>query len=284
MILVLLLALAPKAESKIENEKLDFCENLQCGDSSAICGIRQEGEGYRLRLFESECDLLKYGCKVESNLAYGVTSMDYCEHSFKNSTQQSSKDETEDNCTEYDCTYPTDAKEVCGIRKDGEGFIIKLFEDKCKLWKHNCENKVTFTESEIHICDVLIQDNSNTQSLDSDMNFSRAENQINKSIIVVDSSMINFNNFNESIENFFAATHVFDLPIKEVYQDVNETSRRMLVNVFGPSKVFKPWITIPKNISEDFYHQPTLSSCYHKCPKVRKKLYLGLLGLIRDNS
>lgn len=192
--------------------------------------------------------------------------MDYCVQSFENSTRQSFEDMTKDHCIEYDCSYPTDDKEVCGIRKDGEGFRIRLFENKCKLWKHSCENKVTYIEAEIHICDALKDANPNTQRQDSYRNFAPAEK--NKNIIVIDSSMINFNNYNESIENFFAATHVFDLPMKEVHQDVNETSRRMLVNIFGPIKVFKPWITIPKNVSEDFYHQPTLSSCYHKCPKV----------------
>lgn len=68
LVIFFILFVTSKFDSNVASEKMDFCENLQCGDSEAICGIRQEGEGYRLRLFDSECDLLKYGCKVENNL------------------------------------------------------------------------------------------------------------------------------------------------------------------------------------------------------------------------
>lgn len=178
---------------------------------------------------------------------------------------RSSEEMTKDRCTEFDCSYPTDSKEVCGIKKDGEGFRVRLFENKCQLWKHNCENDAAFTESEFYICDGLkIGSTADAES--------KKNTKTEKNIIVVDSSSINFNDFKESIENFFAATHVFDLPMTEVHHEVNETSRRMLINIFGPIKVFKPWITIPKNISEDEDHLPTLSSCYHKCPRVSSSL------------
>lgn len=55
--------------SKIENDKSTFCKTLNCDHNlkNKICGIRPEKDGYRLRLFENECQLLKYGCQVENN-------------------------------------------------------------------------------------------------------------------------------------------------------------------------------------------------------------------------
>lgn len=46
-------------------QKEEFCSSLKCENSNvSVCGIREEGEGVRLRLFQDECELLKHGCKV----------------------------------------------------------------------------------------------------------------------------------------------------------------------------------------------------------------------------
>lgn len=44
-----------------------MCNNMYCEDeeSDPVCGARGEGDGMRLRLFESECELLKFGCQVD---------------------------------------------------------------------------------------------------------------------------------------------------------------------------------------------------------------------------
>lgn len=95
-----------------------------------------------------------------------------------------------------------------------------------------------------------------------------------KNVVVVDSPIFDMRNINQSIDNFFAATHVLDLPVDEMRSSLNESTRRRLVKIFGPLQVFKPWVKIPKNISDDHYHKPTLSSCYHKCPTVTISFYL----------
>ncbi|XP_045509299.1 uncharacterized protein LOC123704855 [Colias croceus] len=50
-------------------EKMQFCANIKCDDvKDEVCGIREEGDGFRLKLFENECQLLRYGCNVDEKL------------------------------------------------------------------------------------------------------------------------------------------------------------------------------------------------------------------------
>ncbi|XP_037868213.2 uncharacterized protein LOC119628782 [Bombyx mori] len=53
----------------------------------------------------------------------------------------------------------------------------------------------------------------------------------------------------------------------------------MLIKYAGPVKVFEPWVKIPKNISEDYYHYPTLASCYHRCPSKCPDTYAPVCGV-----
>lgn len=67
-IVILIIQTAISKVSDVEKKK--FCANLVCNSVSyeTVCGFRSEGEGYRLKLFENECALLKYGCRVEEEL------------------------------------------------------------------------------------------------------------------------------------------------------------------------------------------------------------------------
>ncbi|CAH1638362.1 unnamed protein product [Spodoptera littoralis] len=49
--------------------KKEFCENLKCDENedAPVCGMRYEENGIRLRLFDNECQLMKFGCKVDKN-------------------------------------------------------------------------------------------------------------------------------------------------------------------------------------------------------------------------
>lgn len=48
-----------------ELEQISFCANLECSETGEqVCGIREEGEGFRLKLFNDECHLLRFGCNV----------------------------------------------------------------------------------------------------------------------------------------------------------------------------------------------------------------------------
>lgn len=49
-----------------EEEIKEICSSLDCSNSTkeAVCGVRAEGEGYKLKEFDSECELLKFGCDV----------------------------------------------------------------------------------------------------------------------------------------------------------------------------------------------------------------------------
>lgn len=53
----------------INIEKEEFCATLECEEEEAkrVCGIREEGAGYKLKLFDSSCELLRYGCEVSES-------------------------------------------------------------------------------------------------------------------------------------------------------------------------------------------------------------------------
>ena len=64
---IIVLILQTAISRVLDIEKKNFCANLACQDFiyDSVCGFRSEGEGFRLRLFENECKLLKYGCNVD---------------------------------------------------------------------------------------------------------------------------------------------------------------------------------------------------------------------------
>ncbi|XP_052753228.1 uncharacterized protein LOC113516413 [Galleria mellonella] len=280
--------------------KYEFCANLNCEDDGKenTCGIRTDGEGFQLRLFESVCELLKYGCQVDDEKAYGLINIDYCDHTFKYTDSKDyklinknvineieKKSDTADSCAKYDCTkLVVNSIYVCGIRQVDNGFKVRLFRNKCAMQKYNCEKKLQFVVTDSYICNGLNITNDTVSMVptsgEEDKN-SVKDNLKQDNLFIIDGSLFNYNNdINNTIDNFFAATHVFDLPVKEVpSNDLNANTRRLILNRFGPQKVFKPWITIPKNISEDHYHRPTLSSCYHKCPKKCPETYAPVCGV-----
>lgn len=55
-------------DSRVEKYKFDVnCYSMKCNSSVQVCGIRAEGEGFRIRLFQDECALLNYKCSVKDN-------------------------------------------------------------------------------------------------------------------------------------------------------------------------------------------------------------------------
>ncbi|CAH0398213.1 unnamed protein product [Chilo suppressalis] len=261
------------AENKLKRK---FCEYLFCNNSqNRVCGIKVQGNGVKLRIFDSECELLKYGCDAEDEEAYGIINLEYCERSHLLDNLPIPKEEalkvTE--CVDFDCSYPSDAKRICAMRQEGDGFRVRLFSNKCHLIKYNCVNALNFTQTEFVLCDgVNITEAPYLKTTGS------RERKI-PNLFIVDANMYNFNNnVNDTIDNFFAATHIFNLPVDELNKHVNETARRMLLNVFGPQVIFKPWTIIPKNITEDRMHEPTLGSCFHRCPKKCPNTYAPVCG------
>ncbi|XP_026327567.1 uncharacterized protein LOC113235859 [Hyposmocoma kahamanoa] len=381
----------------IDTEREEFCEKVKmCIDSrnKPVCGIRSTGTGYRVKIFENECELLKFGCAMEKDEeAYGIVNMDYCKHAHRVSNSNATGTEQlspakNNKCSEYNCAVPIDTKVVCGIRKFGPGFKVRLFLNECEMMRYNCEKNFVFEVTDIYVCDGmplpraptnnmvprklnLILDNAedasdlaffginDTNEIDKVEKTTSANNVIEnlilttdadlratplninqtietnedeeiqtsdsetlstnfdatqsagtteffepetmnyddtlntdketketlstpdsvtkekiksekrrKNLVIVDATLFDVNgNVNDTIDNFFAATHIFDLPLKEVPMNRLPTStRRRIVKLFEPIKVFQPFITIPENKSTDVWHEPTLASCYHKCP------------------
>ncbi|XP_059052182.1 uncharacterized protein LOC131846795 [Achroia grisella] len=272
--------------------KHQFCAYLNCNEETreATCGIRVDTKGVQLRFFESVCELLKYGCQVEDEKTYGLINIDYCKRTFKFTGTSDTKmilnnyikeSDIKIKCAKYDCSKNLlNTTYVCGIRKDNNGFIIRLFNNECLLQKHNCENNIEFIITDSYICDGLDVSNDTNVGNGDNLYKNTKRNSINRNIFIVD-GLFNYNSdINDTVDTFFASTHVFDLPVKEIpVTDLNIDTRRIILNRFGPQKVFKPWITIPKNISDDHYHRPTLSSCYHKCPKKCPETYAPVCGV-----
>ncbi|XP_072948789.1 uncharacterized protein [Epargyreus clarus] len=293
-------------------EIIDMCSNLKCDNVSnvRVCGIRNEETMLRLKLFENECALLKHGCSVGDNDVYGLINMKYCRrvlirkritdevviHKTENiSLNDDNKSQAISERCKDDCDSSVKDK-ICGIRQDGEGYRVRLFESKCQLEQYNCDANVFFTRTDMFICDGTFQapqssiktvsaeiktppnTTNNTTIIKTNANVG-VDSKTFKNLIVIDNSVIGrTNNANETIDNFFAATHVLDLPIKQIDEKDLKT-RRMRVQIFGPVKVFKPWITVPKKIYVDRFHTPTLSTCYHKCPTKCPDTYAPVCGV-----
>lgn len=54
----------------MDTEKEEFCARVEsCVDSrnKPVCGIKSKGNRYQVKMFENECDLLKFGCAVEKD-------------------------------------------------------------------------------------------------------------------------------------------------------------------------------------------------------------------------
>ncbi|KAI8437052.1 hypothetical protein MSG28_010424 [Choristoneura fumiferana] len=207
---------------------------------------------YQIAIILNKCRIVK--------TAYGLINLEYCEETFSLKTTEAS------NCLQ-ECE--PDSRTICGIREEDAGFRIKLFKNKCDMIQHNCRRKVNFSATDDYVCN---NDEARTEVVES--------KKTNNTLIIVDASLFYDGNINHTIDNFFAATHVVNMPLQELDKSVvNETTRRRLVANAGPVVIYQPWVKIPKNVSEDIYHRPTLASCYHKCPTKCPNTYAPVCGV-----
>ncbi|KAJ8731193.1 hypothetical protein PYW07_004357 [Mythimna separata] len=263
-----------------EDEKAEFCEGLECDekDDLKVCGIRYEGEVVMFKVFDNECKLLQYGCRVDDTETYGLTGMKYCREHSTTDPENIEHVQFINNC----CNCTDSGGLVCGIRPDGEGFKIRIFKNECQLKRYNCDNdELQFTATDFFICSS--SDSEEEMSDEEESTVIPEENEpydpLKTKNLVVVRSMLDPRNVNKSISNFFAATHHFDLRLKNIQSKLNESTRRRIIKIYGPVKVFEPWTNIPKNISEDYWHEPTLNSCYHKCPTKCPDVYAPVCGV-----
>lgn len=156
---------------------------------------------------------------------------------------------------------PDPSNRVCAWAQHGAGFKIRLFNNKCALLKFNCDNKLKFDVTDRKLCnDIELTDE--TEKVER----SKLVNGKTKPLIVVDLSMFNLNGkINDTVDNFFAATHINDVPLARL---LPEDTRRMRLRTAAANVVFKPLIDIPKNINETEMNRPTMSTCFHTCPLV----------------
>ncbi|XP_045518270.1 uncharacterized protein LOC123710441 isoform X3 [Pieris brassicae] len=257
-----------------DSEKILFCRNLEClYTGKRVCGVREEGDGFRLKIFEDECRLLRYGCNVTEDQAYGVINMEYCSNPLpNNSLNELHIKQLNDDNLKCDVNLICNNTEICAIAEEGEGYRVKRFPNRCELHKHNCKTNEKYTETEPFICESALSMDKQIRDINN------REIQINdiKNLVIINGGMLGTDNVNESIDSFFAATHVFDLPVKEM--DPYNTRRRLIKNA-GPVKIFVPLIVIPKEKKNDTSHRPTLSTCYHTCPTKCPDTYAPVCGV-----
>ncbi|KAF9423876.1 hypothetical protein HW555_000934, partial [Spodoptera exigua] len=188
---------------------------------------------------------------------------------------------------------------VCGIRPDGKGFRVRTFQSECELEKYNCEVKENFTITDYFICsnnpnaegkneehkkeelEIMLETNEdsvNETNIDRELPTMLKEDDVNntnafKNVVIVRGSVLNGRNINKSIANFFKSTLNQGIPIRSVLPGYNESTRKRMIKIFGPVKLYEPRVVKPKIVHEDYYHQPTLSSCFHKCPTKCPDIY-----------
>ncbi|XP_021200155.3 uncharacterized protein LOC110383679 [Helicoverpa armigera] len=265
----------------LHNEKREFCDNFECDESDdrKVCGVRYEEDEVIFRLFDNECKLMIYGCQVDDNQTFGVISMKHCSNPTIDEENIVPRTVDTDVCP--NCVNVA-RHSVCGIRRYGEGFKVRTFENECQLRRHNCDFGLNFTITDYFICLNNSQNEEIEEIYDEEavLSENNTSNDVvkSKNLVVVDGSMLDHRNINQSISKFFAATHTSGLRLKEMYPMLNESARRKMIRIFGPVKVFTPFIVIPKNISEDRWHSPTLSSCFHKCPTKCPDTYAPVCG------
>ncbi|KAI5635786.1 hypothetical protein NE865_11484 [Phthorimaea operculella] len=230
--------------------------------NKTVCGIRILGKGVKARLFRNECDMKVYNC--QNNLAFNATDDFVCDG------LELPKETTKIDCSKI-CTAQR-SETVCGIREQGKGFKARLFENECEMLKYNCETNLKFNRTDDFVCADLVLPQKPTST-------KPRIPQRRKNIVVVDADMFdNTGDINQTIDNFFSGTHMFDVPVQDVSHSMNASTRRVLMKLFGPVVVFKPWIHIPKKKKNDTWHLPLINSCYHKCPMECPDVYAPVCG------
>ncbi|XP_041979619.1 uncharacterized protein LOC121733427 [Aricia agestis] len=268
--------LFPAIFAELNNESIAICKNLNCDNTGDVaCGLRVEETGFRLKLFENECELLKYGCDTGGENAYGLINKEFCES--ENQEQRLAEILLEDDCAcEGNHTTP-----LCAIRKDGEGFRVRWFENKCELVEYNCRNPAKFVETDKYVCENANIGVSDARSKPNDKEnltdfkihndkVNYKENNITNLVIV--KAKFNEDNINDTIDKFFATTHIYDVPLQEVH------TRRKWIKNAGPINVFIPMKIIPKNLTDDYEHIPLMRTCLHKCPTSCPSVYAPVCG------
>ncbi|XP_037971294.2 uncharacterized protein LOC119693067 [Plutella xylostella] len=292
-----------------EEEIKEICSSLDCSNSTkeAVCGVRAEGEGYKLKEFDSECELLKFGCDVTKIERYGLIGYSFCEQVFHRSHDSknaedltnhgSDNDEDElyndasNMCEQNICSSGNDTTEVCAIRKEDNAFRIKLFQSQCELSKHNCRQKLKYTETLSVDC-LDLQENYTNEILAAEKAEEFFQNigtndlgeKISKLVVVSDLPFHN-GDINSTVQNFFDRTHSSKLVLKQL--TASEVSRRSMHNTHpGPVQVFEPVVPITdeKDRFDDYEHEPTLQTCFHKCPESCPDIYKPVCGTAGLNA
>lgn len=183
-----------------------------------------------------------------------------------------------ESCVNYTCTSSNIRNEnICAIKKETTGYRVRHFLNECYLDKYNCALKNKFTKTDNYMCKniniITKDDNAQNRSNSFEEDILRNASDKFRNLIIVNSSFLNYHdNINDTIDEFFAATHFYNFPLQDVTneeQSLDDTRRRMRINILRPIKIFKPYVYIPNEIKDDYDHLPLLSSCMHKCPEVK---------------
>lgn len=203
--------------------------------------------------------------------AYIKVNMDYCDRIFDSRNQPESPETislASDarpaalSCTEINCSAENTTS-ICALRTDGSGYRLRLFESRCDMRKHNCREETLFNETDSFLCQDL--ETTGNDEVNENLILEQSVKPKLEHVIVVNAGMNFRRDLNASVDDFFAATHSNPMFLDEIPP---ETRRNMVLKTVSPVVIYKPWVRVPKNKSDDHWHRPTLASCYHKCPTV----------------
>lgn len=270
-----------------EKNEINCSRNCNLNLKEPVCGIRKNGAGFSIKIFSNKCQLAKHNCK--QRLQFTITDFFICngtshhQHIIKRriddtkkKIKKSSVEEINDTKDNFFNKVPKD------LYKSMSSEVINNFNTSLEgineAEKNSRETTIIESYTEQNSREIYTINTADTDDVkktketvleDITTNTAPVKNKtMHKNFVIIRASLSDLQKINRTANNFFAATHVFDLPVRNIYPNLTDATRRRLIHIFGPQKVFVPWMTIPENVKDDYYHQPTLSSCLHRCPKV----------------
>lgn len=153
-----------------------------------------------------------------------------------------------------------DSDRICAIRKDGDGFRVRLFLSRCDMLKSNCQTSSKFNETDGFVCQDLQA--TSAGEVNEDLILKESSRPDLERVIVINARSVKYrSDLNGSVEEFFAATHKTPLPLDEMPP---ETRRNALLKVSEQISLSIPF---------------TLLRSLEPNPKLFTSVYLRLMSI-----
>lgn len=249
-------------EPNIEASIHDTCKKYDClhpTDDVLACGLRQDGEGFRIRIFRNKCELWEHNCKNHVN--FTITNFYICNDlelpAAKNKKPKTTDMPYNNNALAEDILHNSEDS----VAKDEDAPHFQDIDQNLDTLTDNATIYDDFYIASEHFSDNLTSNSENNPITNLDNDFTSVDDSANESakqsnapgdgdtkielgqynlepettneninttndnlntnkqttnLIVVRGLLQDKNSVNDTINQFFSATHVFDLPVKEM--------------------------------------------------------------------